>query len=319
MNHLIISAAFGYKAKLLEPFLISIRTHGGSPHVILLRERHDPAWEEEVRTFYGDVEVICPHNYLLFRLLCWASFRLKWLCVVACKAIRNCWVAVPSARKALEHVAPYFLHVSVSRYLYALRLADVRKGNYDSIMLADVRDVIFQSSPFVELRCEMVTGEEDVTFGDSPCNLDWLAQIYPSCSLESWSTRRVLCSGLSFGPVDIMHRYLEAMRNETLELLPRLIWTLGLDQPMHNHLLRERAFQEYRCTTNDEGVIATLSCRDLNRFECSESQGLQTSTGKLVKLVHQYDRYPAIQSQLLRLLGIPTKFDTTPVVTQATS
>jgi hypothetical protein len=94
------------------------------------------------------------------------------------------------------------------------------------------------------------------------------------------------------------------MWDEFMEYLPRLTYREYLDQAVHNKLLHlgDRNY-EMKLTDNLGGVLAHLATSNLAEFSEDWSKGLLTKDGRLVSIVHQYDRHPDLVRVLLGRLA----------------
>jgi diphthamide biosynthesis methyltransferase len=70
----------------------------------------------------------------------------------------------------------------------------------------------------------------------------------------------------------------------------------GLDQGIHNWILRTTNHVEVELIPNGHPLIATLHHFTNDMFIFDENQGLLTKDLELVKIVHQYDRHKFLQS-----------------------
>ena len=189
------------------------------------------------------------------------------------------------------------LHITVERFLTALDFTKKKGGDFESIMLSDSRDVVFQSDPFPLAGGNLLTGEESVCFPDPQTNGPWYEHFYGRHRCAILAGKPVLCSGLTFGPAEKMKSYLQAMAGEIWRQLPRLGPDIYCDQGIHNHVIREQGVP-VEPTPSGEGIIATVGMMNPQRLRCSATSGLVEVDGKKPALLHQYDRHPMLAAEL---------------------
>jgi hypothetical protein len=160
---------------------------------------------------------------------------------------------------------------------------------YASVMISDLRDVVFQSDPFEKpLPADIVFAQERCLLGESPVNQRWMAEAYGEAVAHNVRDCLVSCSGTTFGTVSGMLRYLVAMTTELAGLASRdILLSRGMDQGIHNYVIRMRPLRNAWFDPTDS-LVATM------HFVPDES--IQTTPrgvlidGKLVPVVHQWDR-----------------------------
>lgn len=167
-------------------------------------------------------------------------------------------------------------------------------SDYDKVMITDLRDVIFQSDPFATpFPADIVFAQERRRIGDCPTNRSWIVQTYGEAMADNLRHCMVSCSGTTFGTVGGMHLYLSVMINE-LTSRPMPI-SGGLDQAIHNFLIRMRPLRNAWCDPADS-MVATLSYVPDEAIRI-EPDGVLVD-GKLVPVVHQWDRKSALREHI---------------------
>jgi hypothetical protein len=80
-------------------------------------------------------------------------------------------------------------------------------------------------------------------------------------------------------------------------------YTEYLDQAVHNKILYCGNHNlDLRFTNNTKGSIVHLATSDLSEFDADWSGGLRMKDGRMVSIVHQYDRHPELTRVLLARL-----------------
>ena len=162
-----------------------------------------------------------------------------------------------------------------------------------SVLLTDVRDVIFQAAPFepAPARLETFVEFEDGALGDHGFNMKYLRAVGGDALAEAVADRPCVCVGTVMGPRDVIVRFCRTLL--MLAAIPRsaLGGAFGADQAACN-LAIHLGLVEADIRPN-YGRVATLG---LTRGEIlGFSDGRVTNPdGGWSAIVHQHDRHPAL-------------------------
>ncbi len=162
-----------------------------------------------------------------------------------------------------------------------------------SVLLTDVRDVIFQAAPFdpAPARLETFVEFEDGVLGDHAFNMKYLRAVGGDDLAEAVADRPCVCVGTVMGPRDVIVRFCRTLL--MLAAIPRseLGGAFGADQAACN-LAVHLGLVEADIRPN-YGRVATLG---LTRGETlGFSDGRVTNPhGGWSAIVHQHDRHPAL-------------------------
>lgn len=300
---LVLTANYsGHDLELPESFLSSLRCSKTDADVVLIANHGSESDQARLRELLprGRIWVPIPkQRYRVFRRL---ANTFRPMARVVARGLRSAWRNHPEKRLVIEHRAAYLLNITCSRYLLARQFMQQSLGHYEYVMLADSRDVIFQSDPFEGLPIGLNTGVESVLVKDQPGNIGWLKLLYgddPGFPMERVLNQNVICSGVTLGDVNSVTAYLEKLCAEFMEKLPRMIHTPYLDQGGHIGLIRRGQIENARLTTNGEEYIATVGTSDLSEFTFDGEGRLLAKDGCPVRIVHQYDRHPFLAQKLL--------------------
>lgn len=163
-------------------------------------------------------------------------------------------------------------------------------GQFDKVMLTDVRDVVFQGDPFEFDMEEAICVAMETTrlrIADDWVNSDWILLQYGEDVLKQYEFNIISCAGTSFAPVRLMLFYLKEMLRE-IEVHGAGHCT---DQSMHNILLHSGRLHPVKKLFNPDGVVLSLcTCQE---FRISNNQVL-TVHDKQAKVIHQYDRHKSL-------------------------
>ncbi len=202
------------------------------------------------------------------------------------------------------------LPVNSLRYFIFAPFLREKAGTYDRVMLSDVRDVFFQRDPFeTELDAPLCCFEEnpDWNLARSPINCGWIAAAFGKQAIERIGHHRILCSGVTLGTEAAISEYVTAMVEKMTVLntdIPCLLYvTGGIDQGVHNYLVRTGAFEGVRCYGNGESLVWTLNYVDEGDLPVGEDGTILNLHGETAHVLHQYDRHAGLTVRLVATLG----------------
>ncbi|QJB54974.1 hypothetical protein [Pseudodesulfovibrio sp. zrk46] len=187
-------------------------------------------------------------------------------------------------------------HVSQNAYRY-FRYADfLREADhtYDRILIADVRDVVFQRHPFEfdwlpGLNCALE--DKSRTIGRCPYNRRWVEMHQGEEVLQSLFDKQVSCSGTTVGDHESMVQYLDTMLSRLWPFEQRENMA-GYDQGVHNTIVHNNEVPGVRFVDNS-GPIMTLGMTESDP-ELDDEGYVLNESGERAHIVHQYDRKPEL-------------------------
>lgn len=184
-----------------------------------------------------------------------------------------------------------------------LSYAEFMKVNpqYEKIFISDVKDVAFQAPFFEELDCsDLWFFKQDVQYGgDDFWDTKWYRSSYGTRALNKVIGKPVFCIGTVMGSTKGIQAFLKIMCAEILKAPFR-----GVEQATFNHLFYTEAFKNiaFQIYENAVGPVLTLTAGSWSRFKvCSD--GLFTINGKLIPVIHMYDRHQEAFEFFSRVLG----------------
>lgn len=282
--NLIITAATGYQAKQLFPFLDSIHKNCRNTKVVIIIYEKDAQTRSILKERYPFVEFI---NFSSRN-----KFIVKFFRIINNQLEVRSYLSDNRSIKALQY---NFLHIALKRYFIALDVVRNHKNSVANVLLADSRDVLLQADPFELVKDEVVSGleSERMTIGKCATNSNWIKQIYGKEGLSKLENQRIICSGVSLGSVDKIEEYLVEMCREMEDKLPKIASSDSIDQGIHNYLSNIGRIT-ISTVDNREGFIATLGYEDPTVFEKDEKTKMIRVYDKFPAVVHQYDRHPSL-------------------------
>lgn len=209
----------------------------------------------------------------------------------------SAWLASHGVRELTFDALP-FLAMSMNssrmlRYLEALR-SDLLDRDYDYIMLADVRDIVFQGDPFARVDGADIYYflESDRTIGTCPINAGWMRQAFGEAVLRETAASPVSCAGTLIATPRALLAYLLWMAR-FIAASPPGVRHSGIDQAIHNYLMIKGLIEEARIVPNG-GAVMTVPTHRASGIRVEPDGRLRNADGGISEVVHQYDREPAL-------------------------
>ncbi|MGA7723639.1 MAG: hypothetical protein WCA95_00050 [Opitutaceae bacterium] len=299
-----MGAAYGYTKDDLYPFIRSLRATGFSGDVMLLVAEDKNGLYQWLQSEGVRLWRIYPLVGFLpepwrRRLL---SYRLNWVhrhFDAVCDAI-GYNRATHRLVKAL--IAPLFHHIACARYCFYYRYLWTHRNHYDHILIADCRDVIFQTNPFLRakgecLKCFLEGSKYSIQ--SEQWNAAWVEDIYGSRVLAQIGDDYVSCSGVTIGPTESLLGYLGYMIDEISRATVRINGCAGYDQGIHNYLIRSKTLKAVELCGNGEDLVLTMSGIDASEVNFVGGQ-IVGPGHEVIPIIHQYDRVSEIRDHLLR-------------------
>jgi hypothetical protein len=193
-------------------------------------------------------------------------------------------------------LAAPWLHASCQRYIIAEDLLRVR-STYRMVFLTDARDVVLQANPFDSLDPEKlhVFLHQHEIYGEQNIDSTWLTSVLGSARACQLKGKVVSCCGTTIGGRRILLTYLKKMISSILQHQFHV-----LDQVPHNEIIYlDFPPDEIVIHPNADGEVLTLAGMTSADVDLTENDvRLQ---GKLVPVVHMYDRVKEINDLFYRL------------------
>ena len=190
------------------------------------------------------------------------------------------------------------LSPAVFRYVaFSLIFEDLGlRAMYDSVLLMDLSDVLFQSDPFAAvadqtgfttpgLHAFLEQRATTLTYPD--INAQWVGQCFGNAALHSMWGAPVSCSGTTLATMDAAIEYAELQ--STLARSSPWCARHGNDQGIHNYIVHTGAVQPTVMHTLEQGPIMTLDRVDHLVFD-GATGALVNDDGVPYAVVHQLRR-----------------------------
>ncbi len=176
-------------------------------------------------------------------------------------------------------------------------------NNYQWCFATDFRDVFFQSDPFHNVpSADLILFEEHRrhSIGTCPYNSNWIRSCWGNTFLASVSSKPILCSGTIMGtPIGFAQ-----LKDEMLSEMSKTS-TLQCSARDQGHLNYLYYAHKIRATVQKQGygIVNTVGYDTDEKIQKYTSAGAVLQyDGSISPVVHQYDRFQALQNMLQVLL-----------------
>jgi len=201
----------------------------------------------------------------------------------------------------IQQIAAPFLNLSILRFAFYRNFLLRHGGGYKRIFLTDLRDVCFQSDPFLRADdggLRVFLEEPGHTLGGCPNNSRWLMELYGPDVLGDLAANPIICSGTILGDRERLVAYLNAF----LFSLPRArsVMRMGMDQGIHNYLVYRGLVGPVVFCQNRESEVLTMGLMNPADLPQRSGNGLFVDVnGDPYPVLHQFDRHEGIRREIL--------------------
>jgi hypothetical protein len=281
----VLTSLYGLNARAIEPFFLSLRQSGfeGSAVVFVTAISDDC---RAVLARYGATVIDSEYHGLP---MAYAGFSRRAL--MALQAIYR------YSRRPNRPASDFrYLFVNCWRFFcfqqYLRQLAEPP----EFVLLADVRDVVFQRDPFrfgFERGLSVAFESGRRTIGQSNGNRKWLWESVGWREMRRIAHHTPVCAGTTLADYETMLKYLDAM---THHINLKFVWGLfdSIDQGLHNYLVHNQLVTPVHGYRNWNGPFLTLDSEVVLPENKNAEGYLCNRDGSVVPIVHQYDRIPAL-------------------------
>jgi hypothetical protein len=278
--------ASGMTLALLKPFFLSLEQAGYQGDICLFVRDLD----DDAQTFLRARRI----NLIPFRK---AYIRPRWAKVAG---LAKLFLKREQRARLDEQLGLSYVHPHCARHIYCHAYLTECGAGYDQVMLADVRDILFQKDPFAfEMPDGLSVFMEDAsqTIGTCPTNSARMRHGFGRAALRELQDRRIFCSGTIFGTPTAMRDYFARV----LQIYYARKTRKTIDQGTHNYVLHKEPPPKVHRFDND-GPVLTMGFVDPARLSFNHHGLLVNSTGQVFNTLHQYDRHPELAKRLLEVL-----------------
>jgi hypothetical protein len=204
-------------------------------------------------------------------------------------------------RRFDEQMALTYLNFWCARAIYYRTYLTECGKDYKQVMLADIRDILFQRDPFdFEMSVDLSVFLEDCgqTIGTNYSNATWIRDGFGADILAELSGKHIYCAGTVFGTPAVLNDFF----TQALELYHSKKNGELIDQAAFNYLLHKQPPPDRQDFDNDTGPVLTMANMQPWQFQFNADGLLVNAAGRVFNTLHQYDRHPKLARQLLQTL-----------------
>jgi hypothetical protein len=198
--------------------------------------------------------------------------------------------------------------ISLTRNLRPLEIFHIRHTEYmkivnnldvDYIFISDVRDVLFQANPFSHsITTDLEFFSEPKEIKNCDYNSKNILKVFGESEFLKLQDNKIICAGTTIGTKLGIYSYLKQMTT-FLDDYKNNTGTVAEDQAVHNFLIYNNCFKNFKIYDTGNGPIATL--HHLREGIFNEAGQVINTDESLPAVVHQWDRLsPHHKEKLLK-------------------
>ncbi|KAK9814827.1 hypothetical protein WJX72_012187 [[Myrmecia] bisecta] len=190
------------------------------------------------------------------------------------------------------------MHLPALRFLlYESFLSAI---NYEGrVLITDVRDVVFQDSPFRTIAVDdgLHFSQETAAVhiaDDRESNWAWLKNCYGATVADQLGGFFVINSGVTIGGSRAMRAYLEVMRRQIIRhTCVNPPYYHGHDQALHNFVVHSSLLAGkalFQLESNELGLVFLGNAAPTGSYAIAKDQTILNALGQPYSILHQYER-----------------------------
>ena len=280
MNTILTSTSGGLDAAAIEPFFHSLRLSGYKDDVVVFAGNISDECRDLLKNYQAR---IIDFDYRGIPTLPKLSQRLQ-------RGGRQVYSYYRSHRWG-EKESNYLFFNNARFFCYQQHLSELQdKPRY--VLLADIRDVVFQTNPFeFPFQPGLSVASENTrrTIIRSRGAIKGMLQSVGLVETCRHLRRNIICAGTTVADYETMMKYLKLMTSGINKRFHFALWD-GIDQGLHTHFVHSRSLDPVHCYTNWNGPFLTLDSEAILPEHKNSEGFLCNQDGSIVPIVHQYDR-----------------------------
>lgn len=227
-----------------------------------------------------------------------------------CQRLARAWTiwrllfSAPLPIRTKRRLAHRVFHLRYRRYLFYSEFLETRVTEFDRVLLADSRDVFFQSDPFAwdwSPGVHFVLEEPIQGIGVCAFHRNWMHHQFGKSYVDQHAQKIPACAGTTYGDISGMRQYLNAMVDSTMKARDLSKFSNG-DNGIHNYVLVENLVDQVIVHKNRHGPVLSMAHMMDSGWQTGADGTVLNDNGELVPVLHQYDRFPALKARLLNSL-----------------
>jgi hypothetical protein len=278
MNAILTSTSGGLSAAAIEPFFHSLRLSGCQDDVVVVASRISGETSALLSRYGARVLDL---DYQGRPVVLNRAQRLRWTARLLSHYWRRRLGRKPDFRYAIFNCARFY---SCYDYLAGLAVKP------EFVMLADIRDVLFQRHPFsFPFQPGLSVATERRVNRQSWCAIKMLLESVGPVETWRMAPLDIVNCGTIVADYPTMMKYLEQV---TAHFHRRFMWAVleAIDQAVHTYIVHQQLVSPVHRFFNWNGPFLTLDNEVVRPGDKTKEGYLCNRDGSVVPIVHQYDR-----------------------------
>ena len=192
--------------------------------------------------------------------------------------------------------------VIVQRHFLFRDILNLHADEYQTVMMTDARDVVFQRDPFdFDIQPESINyflEPEYTRIQDCQTNSKWIRWMLGEDALKRLGPHYISCAGTIIGCTKLMQVHNKILTESLIHNLRNSI-SGGLDQALHNSIVWDKLVPNSKRIPNRAGIIITMHHMKRAEWTISDDGLIMIAGNKIPNTVHQYDRHPEANKAIL--------------------
>ncbi|HEY4300826.1 MAG TPA: hypothetical protein VGM73_08135 [Candidatus Didemnitutus sp.] len=282
-----MSVASRYGSAQLRPFVESWKRHVAEAELVVFADR----LPTEAAQYLEDAGVrVIPARFNLGNPTGWRKAWLRlgaggWLRLLG--VIRGRLGLGAHADSWHEGISEAAFHLYAQRFFCYRRFLAQFGWKYSDVLLVDIRDTLFQVSPFPSVGLHVFA--ENETIAQSHFARRWFQLSYGNRTFRRLGSFPLLCAGVTLGDGDSIRAYLECNCAESLKIAA----VNDIDQAVHNYMVH-RGLVPATIHAFGQGPAINLNAMSLASLTVKNGR-LLSADGRPFAIVHQYDRVVGLE------------------------
>lgn len=208
----------------------------------------------------------------------------------------------PEQRLIFEgRLASTYMHPHTARHFFYQSYLRECGAAYSHVLLTDVRDVLFQDDPFAfdvpDGLCVFLA-DRSKTIGTCNHNTGSMLRGFGQKVLNELRDKPIACAGTTLGTTAAISEHLA----KVTRLLCARKQRESIDQSVHNFVINKQPPARLNVFENFSGPVLTMAYVDPARLSFDDRGRITGTGGRIINVLHQYDRHPQLAPELVRRL-----------------
>lgn len=194
----------------------------------------------------------------------------------------------------------YKVPPAVSRFFRFLEFLLALPDEYDRVFISDTRDVVFQEDPFAfddGAALNFFMESPTQTIGSCKFNSSWIKNCFGRTVLRELRDKQISCVGTVLGNPQEIIKHFQKMTELLSTVKKKKLNQFGSDQAVHNFIIYRNLIEGFSIVEN--GVhVNTMAYAARNDFVIGPDSIIRYQDGRVVPVMHQYDRFDDIKAAI---------------------